>query len=52
LAISLQPTWAQEPKISVRETNEFYLNCEWLNHYTSCLRGMLRGHTTRSWLNY
>jgi hypothetical protein len=41
LAVSFQPAWAQEPKISTRETNKSYLKCEGLNHYTSRLRGGL-----------
>jgi hypothetical protein len=41
LAVSFQPAWAQEPKISTRATNTSYLKCEGLNHYTSRLRGGL-----------
>jgi hypothetical protein len=40
-AVSLQPAWAQETKIYVREINESYLKCERLNHYTNWLRGRL-----------
>jgi hypothetical protein len=34
LVSRLQPTWAQELKMYVKEINKSYLKCEALNHYT------------------